>query len=261
MSPFIRRSAWLSCVCFAMFHVAAQEVCEAKPRPKLEQGAYVFAGPGGTTFCWKRPEQVRFAIVRACGGGGSGLDAWYPSARGPDGLGGRRRTEIVGPLTAASYEVVLGKGGIGGKYDEGSYPGTATTFLGSDAQLTFSGGAGLPAVGALLDQFHFIARYLDLPRNTAGACSGGAGGFPDGTRAEAGKPGELILVPVMDVEQTREALQAAEVRLEGIVVENVNGLPRKILTDTAATSIRDAVLLQLEERLEQLRNDIEALKR
>jgi hypothetical protein len=76
------------------------------------------------TYEWARPAHVRYVLVRACGGGGGGGGGYSlaprPTARdgtavgGGGGAGAPVSTTLLGPLSAASYTVVIGRGGAGG---------------------------------------------------------------------------------------------------------------------------------------------------
>ena len=76
------------------------------------------------TYEWTRPAHVRYVLVRACGGGGGGGGGYSlaprPNAQdgtavgGGGGAGAPVSTTLLGPLSAASYTVVIGRGGTGG---------------------------------------------------------------------------------------------------------------------------------------------------
>jgi hypothetical protein len=93
------------------------------------------------TYQWNRPDHVRWALIRACGGGGGGAGAFVT-------------TTLLGPLTASSYTVVIGRGGAGGAsrfatsatgagtHDSAGQPGLATTFAGQDLSFETPGAVG-----------------------------------------------------------------------------------------------------------------------
>src|SRR5262245_59912859 len=78
------------------------------------------------TYQWTRPDTVRWILVRACGGGGGGAggisfsrdpaprDDGGTATGGGGGAGASVTTILLGPLTASSYTIVIGRGGAGG---------------------------------------------------------------------------------------------------------------------------------------------------
>ena len=132
------------------------------------------ASPGGRvaevtwtkdgTYEWARPAHVRYVLVRACGGGGGGGGGYSlaprPTARdgtavgGGGGAGAPVSTTLLGPLSAASYTVVIGRGGAGGaskfaakstSADLSGNTGAAgmpTSFTGPDISFETPGGVG-----------------------------------------------------------------------------------------------------------------------
>lgn len=103
---------------------------------------------------WRKPENVKYILVKACGGGGGGQNPPFtrffysdagrkPKKAGPTLTAGGRAAQIhtmlVGPLTQDEYQVTIGAGGAPGQ------KGTATLFAHQreNFTLTFSaGGAG-----------------------------------------------------------------------------------------------------------------------
>ena len=135
----------------------AQE--QASPDARLSEVTWSKAG----TYVWNRPEHVRFILVRACGGGGGGGGGFsiFPrpepradggtAAGGGGGAGATVSTILLGPLTDASYTIVIGHGGAGAASTNfsshtarGSFgqPGTATSFTGQDLSFETPGAAG-----------------------------------------------------------------------------------------------------------------------
>ena len=114
------------------------------------------------TYEWDRPDNVRFILIRACGGGGGGGGGYsifpHPAPRGDDGtaagggggVGSSVATTLLGPLTAARYTIVVGRGGNGGastnkktqKAGARGEAGTATSFTGPDLSFETPGGEG-----------------------------------------------------------------------------------------------------------------------
>ena len=114
------------------------------------------------TYEWDRPDNVRFILIRACGGGGGGGGGYSifpnPAPRGDDGtaagggggVGSSVATTLLGPLTAARYTIVVGRGGNGGastnkktqKAGARGEAGTATSFTGPDLSFEIPGGEG-----------------------------------------------------------------------------------------------------------------------
>lgn len=115
-------------------------------------GPMEFKMPTTKPCVWKRPENVEYVLIKACGGGGGGVVGEYVAHLNVGNghraqphwrlsSGGRAAlisSTLVGPLTQDSYQVSIGSGGAANK------PGTATTFVGEDpVAMTYRpGGAG-----------------------------------------------------------------------------------------------------------------------
>jgi Ca2+-binding RTX toxin-like protein len=123
----------------------AQSTTPSNAMASLDEATWSKAG----SYEWKRPDNVRFIIVRACGGGGGGAGGYSIFSRavpGPEGetaagggggAGSTVSTILLGPLAAPSYTVVIGNGGNDWvKTDDGA--DNITTAAGRD--LIFSGG-------------------------------------------------------------------------------------------------------------------------
>lgn len=162
------------------------------------------------TYTWTRPANVRYVLVRACGGGGGGGGGYsigshpLPStdggtaAGGGGGAGATVTTILLGPLIADSYQIVIGRGGAGGQSKvatrssadpngNGGESGTPTSLTGGDMSFETPGGVGgtsgkaqsrMSAEGTMYE--FFVSR---------GGPSGGA--FPGGGTAQNGARGLL----------------------------------------------------------------------
>src|SRR5262245_57262586 len=162
---------------------------------------------------WNRPDRVRYVLVRACGGGGGGGGgisfSREPTPRndggtatgGGGGAGAFVTTTLLGPLTAASYTIVIGRGGAGGTSvfatsasgtDSGKsagQPGAPTSFTGSDLSFETPGAVG-GAVG------HPGTRLSDVQNNYEYFVMGvpnTSGAYPGGGSAQNGARGMLGL--------------------------------------------------------------------
>ena len=116
------------------------------------------------TYQWARPAHVRYVLVRACGGGGGGGGGYSLAPRptmqdgtavgGGGGSGAPVSTTLLGPLSAAGYTVVIGRGGAGGAskvavkstsadlFGNTGASGTPTSFSGPDISFETPGGVG-----------------------------------------------------------------------------------------------------------------------
>jgi hypothetical protein len=165
------------------------------------------------TYQWNRPDHVRWALIRACGGGGGGGGGISfsrdpkPNREGGTATGGGGgagafvTTTLLGPLTASSYTVVIGRGGAGGAsrfatsatgagtHDSAGQPGLATTFAGQDLSFETPGAVG-GEVG------HPGTRFSDVQNNyeyfVMGVPSTG-GAYPGGGSSQNGARGLLGL--------------------------------------------------------------------
>jgi hypothetical protein len=163
------------------------------------------------TYEWKRPDNVRFIIVRACGGGGGGGGGYsiFPravpkrdggTAAGGGGGGGSPVSMILlGPLTAPSYKVVIGNGGKGAasshhtsKVPAGTHGehGTATSFTGPDLSFETPGAAGGHA-GAF--RVRMSATMNNVYENVVSGAESSGGVYPGGGSAQNGQRGLLGL--------------------------------------------------------------------
>jgi hypothetical protein len=161
---------------------------------------------------WVRPPHVRYILVRACGGGGGGGGGYSIGSRptpdadggtavgGGGGAGAAVATALLGPLTADRYQVVIGRGGNGGRSKlstrssadpngSGGEGGTPTSFAGDGLSFETPGGPGggagkaqsrMSAEGTMYE--FFVTRSLD---------SGGV--YPGGGAARNGARGLLGL--------------------------------------------------------------------
>lgn len=128
---------------------------------------------------WKRPEQVRFALLIGCGGGGGG-GASLQNHAGGGGEGARVSTYLLGPLKDDVYKIRLGKGG------DSAAAGADTTFEAEGTAVRLRGaraGRGASLVGGY---------YIGAPRTGSEAAYGGAGGF-NNQPAETGGSSETAL--------------------------------------------------------------------
>jgi hypothetical protein len=168
------------------------------------------------THEWNRPENVRYVLVRACGGGGGGGGGYsiFPkpkpqgdagtAAGGGGGAGSSVSTILLGPLTAARYNIVIGRGGNGGRStnrkakQEGTRgeAGTATSFSGPDLSFETPGSEGGHA-GALQTRISTEANvYLYVVSRTRSS----TGAYPGGGSAQTGARGLLGLGGTGDVQ-------------------------------------------------------------
>src|SRR5689334_45111 len=96
--------------------IAALALAESEPAAKASPAGKKFSEVSWTkagTYQWDRPENVRYVLVRACGGGGGGGGSYslFPkpapkedggtAAGGGGGAGSPVATILLGPLTAA----------------------------------------------------------------------------------------------------------------------------------------------------------------
>jgi hypothetical protein len=167
----------------------------------------------GGTYEWNRPHNVRYIMVRACGGGGGGAGGFsiFPraaprqdvgtAAGGGGGAGAVVSTILLGPLTAARYTVVIGHGGKGAasthytsKVATGTPGGggTATSFTGPDLSFETPGAEGGRA-GVYSSRFNNTQNnYIDIvlpPSNSRGEYPGG-GAAQNGARGLLGLGGD-----------------------------------------------------------------------
>ena len=166
------------------------------------------------SYEWKRPDNVRFIVVRACGGGGGGGGGYSifsragagpkeeTAAGGGGGAGSAVSTILLGPLTAPSYTVVIGNGGRGAasshhtsKLPKGTpgEDGTATSFTGSDLSFETPGAAGGRA-GAysvpMTDAMSNVYEERVSKAKSSGDAYPGGGSAQNGTRGLLGLGGE-----------------------------------------------------------------------
>lgn len=183
----------------------AQDVAQSQGK-KLAETTWTADG----TYAWTRPANVRYVLVRACGGGGGGGGGYSIGTRpvpaseggtaagGGGGAGAAVTTILLGPLTADSYQVVIGRGGSGGQSKvatrssadpngNGGESGTPTKFTGGNLSFETPGGNGgtsgkaqsrMSAEGTMYE--FFVSR---------GGDSGGV--FPGGGSAQNGARGLL----------------------------------------------------------------------
>ncbi|MBB6095126.1 hypothetical protein HNQ60_004016 [Povalibacter uvarum] len=167
------------------------------------------------TYEWRRPEGVRYILVRACGGGGGGGGSYSFSARpapatergtaagGGGGAGSPVATILLGPLAADSYTIVIGHGGAGGasayaakatSARVASVPGdagTATSFTGPDIAFETPGASG-GSVGKVGTNFSTEANmyeYSISPSSSSGGAYPGGGSVQNGGRGLLGLGG------------------------------------------------------------------------
>ena len=164
------------------------------------------------TYEWNRPDNVRFIIVRACGGGGGGAGGFSLSPRaalqrdsgiaagGGGGAGAAVATILLGPLTASRYTIVIGRGGTGAasthhtsKTAAGApgESGAATSFTGPDLSFETPGAEGGRA-GAYTSSFSNTQNnYVDIvvPAKSSHGTYPGGGSAQNGTRGLLGLGG------------------------------------------------------------------------
>lgn len=187
----------------------AQETAQS-PGRNLSEVTWASAG----TYEWRRPPQVRYILVRACGGGGGGGGGYSLGNRpapdieggtavgGGGGAGATVTTTLLGPLTADRYTIVIGRGGSGGASKvatrssndprgSGGEGGTPTSFAGEDLSFETPGGFGgtagkaqsrMSAEGTMYE--FFVTRAGD-----SGGMYPGGGTAQDGARGLLGRGG------------------------------------------------------------------------
>lgn len=162
------------------------------------------------TYVWTRPSHVRYVLVRACGGGGGGGGGYSIGSRplpateggtaagGGGGAGAAVTTILLGPLTADSYQIVIGRGGSGGRSKvatrssadptgNGGDSGTPTAFSGGNLAFETPGGNGGTAGKAQSRMSAESTMYEFFV--SGGGDSGGV--FPGGGTAQNGARGLL----------------------------------------------------------------------
>lgn len=126
---------------------AVADGASERPECEYDLGSYVCMEPG-KRYVWRKPENVRFVLITACGGGGGGGDSGTtrsrertPNASGGGG-GSWVETLVFGPIVADQLEIVVGAGGGSGQVGE------STTVKAGERILVFSGGlaGGQPAL-------------------------------------------------------------------------------------------------------------------
>lgn len=149
------------------------------------------------SYVWCRPPSVQFVILYGCGSGAGGGGPFVTRISGIGsinfgGLGGNGAAatmHVVGPLAQDRYTVLLAPASGPGKN------GSATTFQGADARVSFSG-----AVGRSSNENQIAPRKngSNSPTADGGATDsksisngrGGNAGFgPGGAGGRVGKPG------------------------------------------------------------------------
>lgn len=137
--------AFLVSIAFFGASAVAEEI--AKSEEVLIQGHALYQQPG--TYKWVRPKGVEWVFVRGIGGGGGGAGGGRGRPCLPGGGGGSGSgifTQLVGPLTEETYEVVVGRGGNGGQAQTQAQPTIDTRGeAGKDSRfgnLVFSGAPG-----------------------------------------------------------------------------------------------------------------------
>jgi len=192
---------------FTTTAVLAQDQTQAADA-RVSQVTWSSAG----TFEWQRPANVRFILVRACGGGGGGGGglSMFPQPKprqdagtatgGGGGAGAIVSTILLGPLTAPTYTVVIGRGGSGaesssygsnlkeGKIGEA---GTATSFSSIDLSFETPGAAGGRA-GSSSSRMSDDAtsyKYVVTKAGSSGPYYPGGGSGQDGSRGLLGLGG------------------------------------------------------------------------
>ena len=188
----------------------AQSTTPSNAMASLNEATWSKAG----SYEWKRPDNVRFIVVRACGGGGGGGGGYSifsravpgpqgeTAAGGGGGAGSTVSTILLGPLTAPTYTVVIGNGGRGAasshhtsKVPAGTLgeDGTATSFTGSDLSFETPGAAGGRAGTFHIRMTDAMAnvyeQYVSRAQSSGGVYPGG-GSAQNGTRGLLGLGGE-----------------------------------------------------------------------
>jgi hypothetical protein len=203
----VASTALIASTAFAQADVGAQSTTPLTAAVRLNEVTWSQAG----SYEWKRPDNVRFIIVRACGGGGGGGGGYsiFPRAApkqdggtatgGGGGAGATVSTILLGPLTAPSYTVVIGRGGRGAasshrtsKVPAGTNgeDGTATDFTGPDLAFETPGAPGGRAGAFNIRMNDTMANVYEEFVTRAGT-SGGS--YPGGGSAQDGKRGLLGL--------------------------------------------------------------------
>ena len=175
---------------FAQVATDAQNNSPANASKRLNEQTWSEAG----SYEWTRPDNVRFVLVRACGGGGGGggghsvftRSGAKPATGGGGGAGSAVATILLGPLTAPTYTVVIGSGGKGAEstYEKSTVrPGTpgewgsATSFSGDDLSFetpgAVGGHSGNVRMGMSEAQANAYVDYIAKPAWSGGTYQGG----------------------------------------------------------------------------------------
>ena len=192
----------LGATCLFASPAITQELNATK---KLNEETWSKAG----SYEWKRPDNVRFILVRACGGGGGGggghsvftRSGAKPATGGGGGAGSTVSTILLGPLTAPSYTIVIGSGGKGAEstYEKSRVRpgtpgewGTVTSFSGSDLSFetpgAVGGHSGNVRMGMSEAQANAYVDYIARPAWSGGVYQGG-GAAQNGQRGLLGLGG------------------------------------------------------------------------
>jgi hypothetical protein len=188
-------------------HALAQEQTQARD-VRLSEVTWSRSG----TYHWQRPDNVRYILVRACGGGGGGGGGFsiFPrpvprqdagtAAGGGGGAGAIVSTILLGPLTAPAYTVVIGSGGKGAPSnyrksgsDSGiaGHAGTASSFTGLDLSFETPGAAGGQAgvYSSRMSEDATSYRYIVTKAASSSPTYAGGGSYQNGARGLLGLGG------------------------------------------------------------------------
>lgn len=189
--------------------------------PNLAISTFYYSGQ---EKIWVKPPEVTHAIISACGGGGGGGGGEQGSAGNFAGSGGEAAAfdTIIVELTATTYKVRVGFGGVSNR------DGSPTTFIADDSSLSLyffgglvgqpmgdnsnEGGEGLPGIfggGGIPGAFATGAEHSGGAATAH--CAGGGGAARQGL-AIGGKGGNgyLAILPVPDLARFARVLGALE---------------------------------------------------
>ena len=205
----------------------------AIPKASMSPAVFKYTGEDRkkedySKFNWRRPTEVSFVLMTGCGGGGGGGPGSRISGIGGGPMGGaqggasRVETHLAGPLTASSYQVLIGRGGEGGE------AGKMTEIIGTDFHFSFEGGDR----GTARDSGPRAAEQGEASpygpggigglarkqgEDSSSPCAGGGGGggkrdLADQPLGGRGGDGRLIIYPLPDVQRMLDYMSTIDLR-------------------------------------------------